>query len=55
MIRQDLFHGTGGKPVAGHVDDVVGAAHHIGVALGIDKAGIGGLVVTRKLFQVALT
>ena len=52
--RQHLLHAAGRKPVAGDVDDVVGAAHHIDVAVGIDVAGVGGLVVAGKLGEVAL-
>jgi len=33
---------------AGDIDDVVGAAHHIDVAVRILVAGVGGLVVAGK-------
>ena len=54
MRRQDLLHGAGGKPVAGDVDDVVGARHHEDVAVLVDEAGIGRLVVAREFLQVGL-
>jgi hypothetical protein len=48
MIGQHLLHAAGGEPVAGHVDDVVGAAHDEHVAVFVDIAGVGGLVVSRE-------
>ena len=40
--------------MAGDVDDVVGAAHDVEVAVGVLEAGVGGLVVAGKLGEVAL-
>ena len=40
--------------MARDVDDVVGAAHDVDVAVVVDEAGVGGLVVAGKLGEVAL-
>jgi hypothetical protein len=52
MISQDFFHGSGGKAVAGDVDDVIGTGHDVGIAVFIDITGIGGLVVSGELLQI---
>ena len=55
LVRgQHLLHAAGRKPVAGDVDDVVGAAHHVDVAVLVDEAGVRGLVVAGELGEVAL-
>src|SRR6516165_438066 len=41
--REHLLHPTGREPVAGDVDDVVGAAHDMDVAVFVLEAGIGRL------------
>jgi hypothetical protein len=42
---EHLLHAAGREAVAGDVDDVVGAAHDVDVAVVVDEAGVGGLVV----------
>ena len=44
---------AGREPVAGDVDDVVGAGHDVDVAVLVDEAGIGGLVVAGKVVEIA--
>src|SRR5207302_11227898 len=41
MGGEHLLHGPGGQPVAGYVDDVVGATHHPQVAVLVLVAGVG--------------
>jgi hypothetical protein len=53
MIRQHLLHAAGGEAMAGHVDDVVDAAHDEQIAVVVDEAGIAGQVVP-GLVQVGL-
>ncbi len=52
MARQHLFHAAGGKAVAGDVDDVVGAGHDVDVAILVDIAGVGGLVVAGESLEI---
>ena len=52
MGRQHLFHAAGGEAMAGDVDDVVGAAHDVEVAVLVPVAGIGGLVVAGKVVEI---
>ena len=52
MGRQHFFHATGGKPMAGDVDDVIGSRHHERVTIFVDETGVGGLVVAGKLRHV---
>ncbi len=52
MVRQHLFHVAGGEPVAGDVDDVVGAGHHEDIAVLVDVAGVAGLIVAGILGEV---
>ncbi len=52
MRSQHLLHLSGGQPMAGDVDDVVGAAHHPDVALLVDHAGIAGTVPAREIRQI---
>src|SRR5262245_23994625 len=54
MRGQHLLHAAGREPVTGDVDDVVGAAHHVDVAVLVLEAGIGSFVVAGELGQVAL-
>ena len=42
---EHLLHRAGRKPVAGGVDDVVGPAHDVDVAVVVDVARVGGHVV----------
>src|SRR5579885_2277510 len=51
---QHLLHAAGREPVAGDVDDVVGAAHDEDVAVLVLVAGIRRLVVAGELGEVAL-
>ena len=53
VLGDDLFHLAGRQAVAGDVDDVVGARHDVGVAVGVDEAGVGGRVVAREVDEVA--
>ena len=48
MRRQHLLDLAGREPVGGDVDDVVGAGHHVDVAVGVDEPGVGGLIETRE-------
>ena len=50
--REHLFHCAGREPVPRDVDDVVGPGHDEDVALLVDVAGVGRLVVARKLREV---
>ena len=50
---QHLLHAAGREPVAGDVDDVVGAAHDEQVAVRVLEAGVRGLVVAGELGEVA--
>jgi hypothetical protein len=50
--RQDLLHAAGRQPVAGDVDDVVGARHDEEVAVLVHVAGIGRLVVAGELVEI---
>ncbi len=52
MTGQHLLDRTGGEPVAGGVDDVVGAAHDVHVAVVVEVARVGGQVVAVVLRQV---
>src|SRR5260370_24601862 len=45
MRRQNLFHAAGGKPMAGDIDDVVGAAHHEDIAVLVLVARVRGFVI----------
>ena len=45
---QHLLHAAGGQPVPGHVDHVVGAAHHVQVAVVVDQPSVAGQVVPRE-------
>ena len=54
MLGQHLLHGPGRQAVAGDVDDVVGARHDEKVAVSVDNAGVGGLVVAGKLVEIGL-
>jgi ribose 5-phosphate isomerase RpiB len=38
--------------MAGDIDDVVGAAHHIDIAVLIEITGIGGFVVAGKFVEI---
>jgi hypothetical protein len=53
MRRQHLLHAAGRKPMAGDIDDVVGAAHDENVAVLVLEAGIGGFVVAGKFVEIA--
>ena len=44
MGRDDLLHGAGREPVAGDVDDVVGAPHHEQVAVLVEVPAVAGQV-----------
>jgi hypothetical protein len=37
MTGNYLFHGTGGKPVSGHIDDVIGSGHDKDIAVFVDN------------------
>ena len=50
---QHLLHAAGREPVAGDVDDVVGAAHDEDVAVLVLEAGVGGFVVAGEFGEVA--
>src|SRR5215470_11014952 len=52
MTGQYLFHLARGQPVPGDVDDVVGAAHHIEVAVGVAVASVAGDVCVAEPGQV---
>ena len=54
MHRQNLFQRTGGQPVAGNVDHVVGPGHHVDVALLVHIAGVAGRVEALVLAQIGL-
>ena len=45
MLGQDFLDRPRGKPMARHVDDVVGPRHHVQVAVLVQVAGVGRLVV----------
>ncbi len=45
MLGQDGLDGPGGQAVPGHVDDVVGAAHHEQVPIRVEVAAVAGQVV----------
>ena len=36
----------------GDINNIIGAAHHKNIPFIIDKAGIGGFVISRKFFQI---
>ena len=44
MVSLYLLQGAGGEPMAGHVDDVIGARHDVQEALLVDVAGVHGVV-----------
>ena len=44
MVGLYLLQGAGGEPMAGHVDDVIGARHDVQEALLVDVAGVHGVV-----------
>jgi len=48
MAAKHLLHTPGREPMAGDVDDVVGATHDIDVALFVLEAGVGGLVIASR-------
>src|SRR5262252_5577975 len=50
---QHFLHATGGKTVASDVDDVVGAAHDVEIAVAVLEAGVRCLVVARDLGEIA--
>src|SRR5215470_4349439 len=52
MAAKHLLHTPGREPMAGDVDDVVGATHDIDVALFVLEAGVGGLVIAGELVEV---
>ncbi len=52
MLCQHLFHPARRQPVAGDVDDVVGAGHDVDIAVLVHVAGVRGRVVAGKLLQV---
>ena len=52
MVGQNLFHAACGQPVAGNVDDVVGARHDEYVAVVVDISGIRSFIKPRKFFQI---
>jgi hypothetical protein len=49
---EHLLHRAGRQAVPGHVDDVVGAAHHVQVTVVVEAAAVAGQVVTRVGGQV---
>ena len=51
---EHLFHGAGREPVAGHVDDVVHAAHDVEVAVLVLVAGVAREVVAGMPREVRL-
>ena len=52
VLADHLFHGAGGEPVSGDVDDVVGAAHDEDVAVLVPVAGVAGGVVALERLEV---
>src|SRR5271166_2932804 len=54
MGRENALHFPGGEAVAGDVDDVVGAGHHIDVAVLVDIARVARLVVAGMGAEVGL-
>ena len=54
MGGDHLFHGAGGQAVAGHVDDVVHAAHDVYVAVLVPIAFITGEVEAGKLAEIGI-
>src|SRR5262249_57278550 len=55
MGTEYLLNAASREPVPGHVDDVIGAAHDVNVAILVLEAGVSGLVVTRKFTEVAFS
>src|SRR5256714_10801317 len=54
LVRgEHFFHPASGQPMAGDVDDIVGSAHDVDVAVLVLEAGISGLVVAGKLGAIA--
>ena len=49
MRGDHLLHAAGRETVTRDIDDVVGAAHHVDIAVLVEKAGIGRLVVAREI------
>ena len=45
MRRDDFLDAAGRQPVAGDIDDVVGAGHHVDIAVLVDEPGVGSLVI----------
>ena len=54
MKGEHLFHRPGREPMAGHVDDVVDAAHDVEIAVVVLVAGVAGQVEARVARQVRL-
>lgn len=54
MAGEDFFHLAGGEAMAGDIDDVIGAAHHPDIAIGVDHPGIGGVVIAGVVLQIGL-
>ncbi|MNJ50129.1 hypothetical protein D3C77_453910 [compost metagenome] len=47
MTGDQVFHLTGGQPMPGDVDDVVGASHDVDKTIVIQITAVAGVVVTR--------
>lgn len=52
VFGEDFLHRAGRQAVAGDVDDVVGAGHDEEVAVLVDDAGVGRLVVAGELGEI---
>ncbi|EGE58250.1 hypothetical protein RHECNPAF_3340049 [Rhizobium etli CNPAF512] len=52
MLRANFLHRAGREAMTGTIDDVVGPRHDEEVAVLIDIAGVGGLVITGKLVEI---
>src|SRR5262249_11743661 len=54
MRGEHLLHSTGREPMAGDVNDIVGATHDVDVAVFVLEAGIRRLVIPGKLGEITL-
>ena len=52
MRRQHLLDLAGREAVGGDIDDVVGAGHHVDIAVGVDEPGIGRLIKAWERFHI---
>src|SRR6185295_4372727 len=54
MRGEYFLHAASRQAMARNIDDVVGAGHDVDIAILIDEACIGGLVIAWEVLEIAL-